>query len=156
MTVQPSTVNGTELGAQEWRDALFLKYGLESPDLPHYCDSFNVTFSICHAFDCKWGILVMARHNKLCDGVVDLDSKAFTPSHMRNDPLIFAGCAAKRPKANPARTKATTAPADTTPLEATEQKCDLLIRGQCQNGTGSVHDMRAVNTDAKYHLAKTP
>ena len=29
LTVQPSTVNGTELGAQEWRDAAFLCYGLE-------------------------------------------------------------------------------------------------------------------------------
>ena len=28
LTVQPSTVNGTELGAQEWRDAAFLRYGL--------------------------------------------------------------------------------------------------------------------------------
>ena len=35
LTLQPSTVNGTELGAQEWRDALFLRYGLEPPDLPH-------------------------------------------------------------------------------------------------------------------------
>ena len=29
MTVQPSTVNGTEIGAQEWRDALFLRNGLD-------------------------------------------------------------------------------------------------------------------------------
>ena len=34
LTVQPSTVNGTELGAQEWRDAAFLRYGIEPPDLP--------------------------------------------------------------------------------------------------------------------------
>ena len=31
LTVQPSTVNGTGLGAQEWRDAAFLHYGLEPP-----------------------------------------------------------------------------------------------------------------------------
>ena len=29
LTVWLSTVNGTELGAQEWRDAAFLCYGLE-------------------------------------------------------------------------------------------------------------------------------
>ena len=34
-------VNGTELGAQEWRDALLLIYGLDPPDLPKYCDSCN-------------------------------------------------------------------------------------------------------------------
>ena len=33
LKVLPSTVNGTELGAQEWCDALFLRYGLEPPDL---------------------------------------------------------------------------------------------------------------------------
>ena len=31
LMVQPSIVNGTELGAQEWRDALFLQYGLNPP-----------------------------------------------------------------------------------------------------------------------------
>ena len=34
LTVLPSTVNGTELGDQEWCDALFLRYGLDPPDLP--------------------------------------------------------------------------------------------------------------------------
>ena len=34
LTVQPSKVNGTELGDQEWRDALFLRYGLYPPELP--------------------------------------------------------------------------------------------------------------------------
>ena len=49
MTVQPSTVNGTDLGAQEWRDAAFLRYGLEPPDLPKYCYGCNARFSMCHA-----------------------------------------------------------------------------------------------------------
>ena len=34
LTVQPSTVNRTELGTQEWRNALFLRYGLDPLDLP--------------------------------------------------------------------------------------------------------------------------
>ena len=34
LTVQPSTVNVTYLWTQEWRDALFLWYGLEPPELP--------------------------------------------------------------------------------------------------------------------------
>ena len=68
------------------------------------------------------------RHNELRDGVTDLSGKAFTPNHMRDDLLIFAGCAVKRPKASPARSKATKATSATRPLEATEQKGDLLIR----------------------------
>ena len=103
--VQPSTVNGTELGAQEYRDALFLRYGLEPPDLPHYCDGCNATLSICHALEFKQGGLVMARHNNLRDGVADLAGKVFTPTHVRDDPLTFTGCAVKRPKENPSRPK---------------------------------------------------
>ena len=101
LTVQPSTVNGTELGAQEWRDAAFLRYGLEPPDLPKYCDGCNTLFLILHALDCKRGGLVTARHNELRDGVADLSGKAFTPSHVRNDPLIYHGCAVKRTKSTP-------------------------------------------------------
>ena len=51
LTVQPSTVNGTELGAQEWRDALFLQYSLEPPDLLKYYDGCNAKFKICHALE---------------------------------------------------------------------------------------------------------
>ena len=86
--MQPCTVNGTDLGVQEWQDAAFLRYGLEPPDLPKYCDRCNARFSICHALDCKMGGLVTAHHNELRDRVADLAGKAFTPSHMRNDPLI--------------------------------------------------------------------
>ena len=101
--MQPSTVNGTELGAQEWRDALFLWYGLDPPDLPTYCDGCQAKFSISHALDSKKGGLVTARHNELRDGVVDLAGKAFTPSHVRDDPLMYSGRAVKRTKAAPAR-----------------------------------------------------
>ena len=48
MTVQPSTVNGTDLGAQEWRDALFLRYDLEPRDLPTHCDGCQAKLSISH------------------------------------------------------------------------------------------------------------
>ena len=91
LTVQPSTVNGIECGAQEWQDAIFLRYGQDPPDLPHYCNVCNIKISICHALDCKSGGLVTALHNKIRDRVADLARKAFTPSHMLNDPLIFAG-----------------------------------------------------------------
>ena len=84
----PSTVNGTELGAQEWRDPFFLRYGLDPPDLPTHRDGFEARFTISHALDCKKGGLVTARHNELRDGVADLAGKAFTPAHVPNDPLI--------------------------------------------------------------------
>ena len=97
----------------------------------------------------------MAHHNKLRDGVVKLAGKSFTPPHVRNDPLIFAGCAVKRQKAKPDRSKAK-ATSNTPQLEATKQKGDLLFRDLWKNGTGSVHDMLVVNIDAKSHSEKTP
>ena len=89
LMVLPSTVNGTELGAQEWRDALFLWYGLKPPDLPTNCNGCEARFTISHTLNCKKGGLVTARHNELREGVADLAGKAFTPAHVRDDPLIY-------------------------------------------------------------------
>ena len=62
---------------------LLLKYGLDPPDLPKYCDGYNAKFAICHALNCKRGSLVTARHNELREGFLDLAGKAFTPFHVR-------------------------------------------------------------------------
>ena len=101
LTVLLSTVNGTKLGAQEWCDALFLWYGLEPPDLPSHCDGCDANFAISHALDCKKGGLVTARHNELCDRVVDLAGKAFTHAHVCDNPLIYSGRAMCRTKPKP-------------------------------------------------------
>ena len=53
LSMLPSTVNGTELGAQEWRDFLFLGYGIDPPDLTDHYNEYRAEFSICHALDCK-------------------------------------------------------------------------------------------------------
>ena len=63
LTVQLSTVNRTELGAQEWQDFLFLQYGVDPPDLPNFCKVSNFSFSICHYLDCKKGGIVTVQHN---------------------------------------------------------------------------------------------
>ena len=90
------------MGAQEWRDALFLWYGLDPPDLPTHCDGFQAKFSISHSLDCKKGGLVTACHNELRDGVAHLAGKAFTTSHMRDNSFIYSGRAVKKKKATPA------------------------------------------------------
>ena len=154
--MQPSTVNGIELGAQEWRDTLFLQHGLYPPDLPTHCDGCQAKFSISHILDCKKGGLVTARQKDLRDKVVDLAGKAFTPSHIREDLLIYSGCAVKRAKATPSGDSGKNDQAGAPPPEVTEQKGNLMICDLWQNGTDSVHDMRVVNTDAKSHRTKYP
>ena len=156
LTVQPFIVNGKELGAQEWRDALFLRYDLEPPDLPTYCSGCNAKFMICHALDCKRGGLFTALHNELRDGVADLADKAFTSSHVCDDLLILSGRSVKRAKATPAGASGTTDQFGAPPSEVTEKKGELLICDLWKNGTDSVHDMHVVNTDAKYHISKAP
>ena len=99
MLAPPSTVNRTELGVQKWRDYLFLKNGINPPDLPPHCDGGGEAFSICHNLDCKKGGLITARHNELRDGVADLAGKAFTPAHVHDDPKIFTGRAVQGRKA---------------------------------------------------------
>ena len=78
LSVAPSTANGTELGVQEWRDAVFLQYGIEPLESPRHCDGCGFGFSISHVLDCKKGSLVMSCHNELRDRVADLASKAHT------------------------------------------------------------------------------
>ena len=57
-------------------------YGIKPTNLPSHCNVCGVSFSICHALECKKGGLITARHNKLHDGVNDLAGKAFIPAHM--------------------------------------------------------------------------
>ena len=75
---------------------------------------------------------------------------------MRDNPLIFEGCAVKRLKAKPAGPTGSTDWENVPPPEAKEQKGDLLIRDLWQNGTDSVHNTRVVNIDAKSQSTKTP
>ena len=128
LTVLPSTVNGTELGAQEWCNALILRYGLDPPDLPKYCDRCQALFSISHALDFKKDRLVTMRHNELRDRVADLAGKAFTPSHVHDDPLIYSGCVVRRTKPTPARSTKHNLPSETKEVpEFADHKGDLLI-----------------------------
>ena len=154
--MQPSTVHGTELGAQEWCDTLFLWYVLEPPDLPTHCDGCQAKFSINHALDCRKDGLVTARRNELHDRVADLAGKAFTPSHVHDDPLIYSGSTMKRKKATPARASRNKDHKVAPPQEVTDQKGNLLIRDLCHIGTDSVHNIRVVNTDAQLHRIKDP
>ena len=91
ISVLPFTINVTELRAQEWRESLFLPYGIDPYDLPEHCNECGMEFKICHALDFQKGGLITARHNGICDGVFDLASKSFTPTHLCDDPNIYTG-----------------------------------------------------------------
>ena len=136
------------MGAQELCNTLCLRYGLNTPDLPTHFDGCQAKFSISHTFDWKKGGLVTERHNELHDRVADLAGKAFTPSRVRDNPLIYSGRAMKSTKAAPDGAGGKSNKPVAQPPEVTEQKGDLLIRDLWQQGTYSVHDILVVNNDA--------
>jgi hypothetical protein len=90
LSAVPSTVNGTELAQQEFRDALLLRFAKKSSgDLQSHCDGCGVKFSVRHGLECKKGGLVISRHNEIRDELSDLASKAFIPWAVREEPKIF-------------------------------------------------------------------
>ena len=79
LSVLPSTINGTELGAQEWRYSLFLIYGIDPPDLHEHFNGCGAAFEIYHALNCKKEGLITARRNELRDGIANLEKQGLHP-----------------------------------------------------------------------------
>jgi hypothetical protein len=155
LSLLPSTVNGTELSAQEFRDAVSMRYGLAPPDLPHTCDGCDAPFTLQHALCCKKGGLVISRHNEIRDELIHMAGKAMTPSAIRDEPLIRPGRVAE---------KTTTCPTTGIDLTSSKEKDatgesdrgDLLLRGFWARGTDCIVDVRVTDTDAKSYCKRDP
>jgi hypothetical protein len=153
ISVMPSTVNGTVLSAQEYRDAFLLRYGRCPGDLQPHCDGCGQKFSVRHALECKTGGNVISRHNEIRDEVADLASKAIVPSAVRNEPLIHASCpAVKTSELDQDQ------PAVSRNLHKNrgETRRDVSIRGLWTRGTDCIIDVRVTDTGAKSNLSKDP
>jgi hypothetical protein len=81
--------------AQEFQDAISMRYGLVPPDLPARCDGCDAPFTFQHALCCKKGGLVISCHNKIQDKLIHMAGKAMIPFAIRNEPLIRPGCIAE-------------------------------------------------------------
>ena len=151
--VLPSTVSGTELSAQEFRDSILLRYARSPPDLPSQCDGCNAVFSIRHALECKKGGLVIIRHNEIRDELVDLASKAFSPSAVRDEPKIHSS------RANEQETPEGRQDQPVKRLfrnDRNEDRGDVLIRGLWSKGTDCILDVRMTDLDAKSNKSRNP
>ena len=96
----PITTSGIEIGDQEWRNMLFIWYGMEPPYLTQHCDCCGEGFTVTCNLDCKKDGLFADRYNKLCGWVADLECKSLTPTHMSDDPFIIIGHAVRSGKDN--------------------------------------------------------
>jgi hypothetical protein len=152
LSVMPSTINGTELSAVEFRDALLLRIGRSPGDLRSHCDGCGQKFSIGHGLECRNGGLMIQRHDEIRDELADLASKAFIPSAVRDEPRIYPG--------RPAATMPDLDPADPSvtryPRKEGDERGDVLIRGLWARGTDCIIDVRVTNLDAKSNISRDP
>jgi hypothetical protein len=152
LLVSPSTVNGTELSAQEFCDAFLLRYTRCPPDLPIQCDGCQQKFSVCHALECKRGGLVISRHNEIRDELSGLASKAFSPSAVCDEPRIHTSRAAER-RSNHGKP---VSPAVKRLFQnnCTEDRGNILVQGLWARGTDCIIDVRITDVDSKSQRSK--
>ena len=66
LTAMPTARNGNQLSADEWRDGIAFRYGLEPTGLQPRCDGCGERFDADHALKCRKGGLIIKRHNDVC------------------------------------------------------------------------------------------
>ena len=88
MTVLPLLWAGTGLDAEEFRDAIRMRYGLVPEGMVERCEGFGKPFTVEHSLYCKVGGQVLARHNDLNDEWAGLSGSAFGRSNVYDEPLI--------------------------------------------------------------------
>uniref|UniRef100_A0A1X7ULL5 Uncharacterized protein n=2 Tax=Amphimedon queenslandica TaxID=400682 RepID=A0A1X7ULL5_AMPQE len=63
-TVNPVAKHRIALSAQEFRDALAIRYRKPLLEIPPHCDGCNTPFDLSHALSCRKGGLVTQHHNE--------------------------------------------------------------------------------------------
>jgi hypothetical protein len=148
LTVLPSIVNGTELSAAEFRDALTIRYSELPSNFPHKCEGCDAHFTLQHVLGCKKGGLVIFCHNEVQDKLAHLVTKAFTPSAVHNKPLIQSCCAVDKDTNHQEPTTQEAAPKD--------KQGDLLIQDFWTRGTDCILDVHVTDTDAESYCKRPP
>ena len=83
----PISVSGCCLNKQELRYAFYDQYACLPHDLPTKCDRCGAPFSMAHAFLCKSGGLIIARHNEVCREIIHHAVQALSPSSIQGNHL---------------------------------------------------------------------
>ena len=146
LTILPTFVNGTELSNHEWQDTFLLCYSALFPlGLPLKCDGCGDDFSINHALKCKYGGLIILRHDEVTRELIELGTMALRPAAVRDEPLITPV-----PKHHPAQTNSPNStinpPVDDPSNDG--DRGDILFRGLWKNQHETIVDIRVTDTDA--------
>ena len=124
--------NHFDLSAQEFRDALAIRYRKPLLNLPPKCDGCGAPSSLDHFLICRRGGFVVQRHNEIRDAIGDLAALAW--GQVRQETVV---------------------------IEAEDQQSETLIADLCVREVWlpqaeALFDIRVVDTDAQSYLHHTP
>ena len=141
LTATPSADYGTALTCTEFRDALRIRNGMIPNGLPTFCDGCNTArFTVGHAFQCKQGGLVRARHEELAGEWHQLCAQALTPSSVSDEPTISQYQNEDDGENN----------------RVPELRGDVSAHGFWTRGTTAIFDIRVTDTDAASYKNTDP
>ena len=82
----PIEKDNFDLTAQEFRDALAIRYKKPLLNIPPSCDGCGSPSSLDHFLVCRKGGLIIQRHNKIRDAIGDLAALAW--SSVKREPIV--------------------------------------------------------------------
>ena len=91
MSVRSTTVSVTVFSATEFWYFLCARYNVPPPNLQSHYDRCGTAFGETHVLSCSTGGQVIARHIEICDELLYLSQRAFTPASVHSKPLIRQG-----------------------------------------------------------------
>ena len=86
LSVMPIEKNNCDLTAQEFRDALAVRYKKLLLCIPPHCDSCGAPSSLDHFLICRKGGLIVQRHNEIRDAIGDL--AALLWGQVKREPVV--------------------------------------------------------------------
>lgn len=133
LTVLPLKQDNFDLTANEFRDALAIRYCKPLTNAPGSCDGCQQSFTMRHALACKKGGLVTLRHNEIRDTVGDMVSLVW--NDVRKEVVV----------------KDYDPDKDEPALIA-----DLYARGVYERQIAASFDIRVTDTDAQSYCSRSP
>jgi hypothetical protein len=143
LSVFPSTLNGTDLSRDEFRDNIRIRLGLAPKGTEIECDGCGKPWSLAHSQICSKGGLVTMRHDDLKEEFMSLCKQAFRPSKVYGEPII-----------NSNRNNAETNARETEDM--TELRGDVAVHGFWNINKTTIFDVRVCDLDATSYIKKDP
>ena len=131
LTVLPTSQDHFDLTAQEFRNALALRYRKPLLNVPSGCDGCGALFSLDHALVCRKGGLIIWRHNKVWDAVGDLGALVW--GRVVSEPVVRDAS-----------------------VDDEALIVDLGVRGVWEPQAMALFDIRVVDTNARSYLSHSP